>query len=141
MHFSSVPKLGPCKGNYLNNYVLQFSSKLFFFLTPTGAKAQYCLHRLHTSHAGTSAFKRLFLLQPVCSHGNYSPRRAWQSCPRRGPRVSDNKHRQLCQRAANTLVRLIPLRLSPHVFQHGLFLFCHGPLAASVPPQTSKHAT
>lgn len=97
-----------------------FSSHLNYFSSwPQLVQRLYIVSRLHTSHAGTPAFKRLFLNRPVCSHGHYSLRRAWQSCPSRGPCISDNKHRQLCQRAADTLVRLIHLPLSSRVFQRG----------------------
>lgn len=97
-----------------------FSSHLNYFSScPQPVQRLYVVSRLHTSHAGTPAFKRLFLNRPVCSHGHYSLRRAWQSCPSREPRISDNKHRQLCQRAADTLVRLIHLPLSSRVFQRG----------------------
>lgn len=60
-------------------------------------------NRLPLSYVWMSAFKRLFLNQAICSHGHYSLRWAWQSCPSRGPCRSDNKHRQLCQRAADSL--------------------------------------
>lgn len=97
-----------------------FSSHLNYFSScPQPVQRLYVVSRLHTSRAGTPAFKRLFLNWPVCSHGHYSLRRAWQSCPSRGPRISDNKHRQPCQRAADTLVRLIQLPLSSRVFQRG----------------------
>lgn len=42
-----------------------------------------------------------------------------KAVPAEGPRISDNRHRQLCQRAADTLVRLIHLPLSSRVFQRG----------------------
>lgn len=58
--------------------------------------------RLPLSYVWMSAFKRLFLNQAICSRGHYSLRWAWQGCPSRGPCISDNKHRQLCQRAAVT---------------------------------------
>lgn len=56
---------------------------------------------------------------PYVYVGHYLLLRRWQSCPSRGPCISDNKHKQLCQRAADTLVRLIHLPLSPCMFHRG----------------------
>lgn len=75
-------------------------------------------NRLPLSYVWVSAFKRLFLNQAICSRGHYPLRWAWQSCPSRGPCISDNKHRQQCQRAADSPQRLIHLPLSLCLLEH-----------------------